>query len=708
MLQNFESGRVENNLKPMGLTKREAFDILELPYGAGPEHIRSSYKRLALQWHPDKHANSEEATRKFQEVASAYKRLTTEECDDEINLSAADMFDLFTHIFQNGMYHFHAGMYDDDDSSYSDGEYEDDLVDGHDEIFQNIAQTLRKKYDRKPNEKVGQPAHSLSEMEAMKNAKELIEEEEREKKKAEKRRTKKKRNKERKKEKQRGKNGKNEKENIQEKNNTKENLTVDSKTLTEVEDKKKNTATTDNTINNNTKLSSGLNDHCVNSTKKLHQSSIKESNSPERQATEDLSGGEEPVWDTSSAFFARAAGRNNSSIPTTSQATVKNNTPVTNSESSQPAKNDIPNSHPSTEQIDPLVLRSRQVAVKGNEMANLGNYQAAVEYFTEAINLDSKDFRFFGNRSYCYDRMGQYEKALQDADVAISLAQDWPKGYFRRGRALTGLKLYSDAEKSFAQVLKLDKHCEDAMFELARVRVQQLEEMGFAQNQSEAAIQAYGTVQAALEALLAGKVKMPVSSEIYVSDGEDDQQRKQRRYSESTSEGESPCRSLWVGNINPEVVSERHLLQLFSRCGRVDTVRILPKRYCAFVNYDNHDSAAVALEKLQGYELGGESILLRYPNNTGSPGSQNVPVASNNVGATKKKFDGSSDPRLAASKLSGPVNGDECYFWRTTGCYFAEKCKFKHVPESKGVDLRKVEAKYGGKLRVTPPNEGNI
>ena len=36
-------------------------------------------------------------------------------------------------------------------------------------------------------------------------------------------------------------------------------------------------------------------------------------------------------------------------------------------------------------------------------------------------------------------------------------------------------QLYSDAEKSFAQVLKLDKHCEDAMFELARVRVQQLE-----------------------------------------------------------------------------------------------------------------------------------------------------------------------------------------------------------------------------------------
>lgn len=32
-----------------------------------------------------------------------------------------------------------------------------------------------------------------------------------------------------------------------------------------------------------------------------------------------------------------------------------------------------------------------------------------------------------------------------------------------------------------------------------------VKEMGFPQNQSEAAIQAFGTVQAALEALLAGK-----------------------------------------------------------------------------------------------------------------------------------------------------------------------------------------------------------
>lgn len=49
-------------------------------------------------------------------------------------------------------------------------------------------------------------------------------------------------------------------------------------------------------------------------------------------------------------------------------------------------------------------------SVRGNEMANLGHYSAAVDLFSEAIRLDPRDFRFFGNRSYCFDRLGQFEK----------------------------------------------------------------------------------------------------------------------------------------------------------------------------------------------------------------------------------------------------------------------------------------------------------
>lgn len=39
-------------------------------------------------------------------------------------------------------------------------------------------------------------------------------------------------------------------------------------------------------------------------------------------------------------------------------------------------------------------------------------------------------------------------------------------------------------------------------------------------------------------------------------------------------------------------------------------------------------------------------------------------------------------------KLSGPVNGNECYFWRTTGCLYADKCRYEHIKKNKGIDKK--------------------
>jgi protein JSN1 len=55
-------------------------------------------------------------------------------------------------------------------------------------------------------------------------------------------------------------------------------------------------------------------------------------------------------------------------------------------------------------------------------------------------------------------------------------------------------------------------------------------------------------------------------------------------------EEEEPSRILWVGNIGPDV-TEKELGQEFSQYGKIESLRILHHRYCAFVNFEDEKSA---------------------------------------------------------------------------------------------------------------------
>lgn len=296
--------------------------------------------------------------------------------------------------------------------------------------------------------------------------------------------------------------------------------------------------------------------------------------------------------------------------------------------------------------MDPEMMRHRQaqargMAMQGNDAAAQGLHQKAVKLFTQAAAFDPSDHRFLGNRSFCYEQLKQYDRALSDAEKAIELSSEWPKGYFRRGRALLGLGMLMEAEDSFSRVLKLDPECQEAQEEISNVQRTRLTEMGFTNEQATQAIAKYKQVQAALDALLSGEFHDATSS-IFYSDGEEEADAAEpvRMYISAASLPKKPAppphqddikmnpknpqglTSLWVGNVLPEV-TEKELQKLFSKYGHVSSVRQLKEKFCAFVNFTDSSSAGRAMTGLQGHTVSGQRLLIKFPDNpiTANPAS---------------------------------------------------------------------------------------
>lgn len=429
-----------------------------------------------------------------------------------------------------------------------------------------------------------------------------------------------------------------------------------------------------------------------------------------------------------------------------------------------------------------VIVKSRQFAIEGNALANQGLYSEAVAQFTKAIELDSSDFRFYGNRSFCFERQGSYAEALADAEEAIKMAPEWPKGYFRKGKALTGSKNFAEAEEAYLQVLKLDSKCPDAKLELTEVRVQRLMEMGFKKQQAAEGIRRCETVEAALESILNNQVPEGNIQDVVASSEDEEAAKGTNSTSASSTNSSSKIEantgkqqskkqkqqkaplppipqhhyeqaqrqillnkqqdvvkmnprnpegltSLWVGNVLPEAKQET-LVKLFSKYGQLQSVKCIPEKFCAFINFANKDCAGRAMENLQGADLFGQKLLIKFPDHPVNPANgEKIPTKNstkssqqsrNNAlsslqsskqahpGTTNHNSVSASSSSMAANTIggiagqsnagclnsssnprtTGPVNGDECYFWRTTGCQFTGTCRYKHIPDHKGIDRK--------------------
>ena len=61
------------------------------------------------------------------------------------------------------------------------------------------------------------------------------------------------------------------------------------------------------------------------------------------------------------------------------------------------------------------------------EACSRGEFELAVELYTDAINLDPQNHVLYGNRSAAFIRTRQFERALEDGRYAVQLQPNWSK-----------------------------------------------------------------------------------------------------------------------------------------------------------------------------------------------------------------------------------------------------------------------------------------
>ncbi|KAL6637449.1 hypothetical protein ACP70R_025021 [Stipagrostis hirtigluma subsp. patula] len=101
-------------------------------------------------------------------------------------------------------------------------------------------------------------------------------------------------------------------------------------------------------------------------------------------------------------------------------------------------------------------MRKSELRQKADDASERRDYLSASAFYTQAVRIDPYDATLFSDRSLCWLRTGDGNRALQDATRCEMLRPKWPKAYYQQGKALVLLKEYEKACKVLSRGLELD------------------------------------------------------------------------------------------------------------------------------------------------------------------------------------------------------------------------------------------------------------
>ncbi|NXD31972.1 TTC31 protein, partial [Spelaeornis formosus] len=292
------------------------------------------------------------------------------------------------------------------------------------------------------------------------------------------------------------------------------------------------------------------------------------------------------------------------------------------------------------------IEQSLALAGHGIEAAQLGQHTEAVWAFTVALELNPQEHRLLGNRSYCLEKLGRYQEALEDAEAALALQPGWPKGCFRKGKALQGLQRYAEAMHTFEELLLQDGTYAEARMQLEACRALLQVRLPFPTPQPcplSCCVPHASPLSPHSSAATPGSCQDTGDKSVTRDSAETPTKGLERKPAVASghptlppshparsvclgSGGVPACRSagsddtsmalgrdcfpLWVGNITSHI-NEKVLRRAFGRFGEIRSMRLLPERHCAFINFCGKTEAEEAFKAMQGATVEDCKLLLQ-------------------------------------------------------------------------------------------------
>ncbi|GAQ92217.1 hypothetical protein KFL_009480040 [Klebsormidium nitens] len=118
----------------------------------------------------------------------------------------------------------------------------------------------------------------------------------------------------------------------------------------------------------------------------------------------------------------------------------------------------MPRNAESAEKSSKKAIDAEQLKALGNAAFARKDYDAAVEYYSQALDIDNENAILYANRGQALLNQVRYVSALDDANRAVSLNPTWWKAHAKRAQASVALGHFQSAVEASEEALKLQPH----------------------------------------------------------------------------------------------------------------------------------------------------------------------------------------------------------------------------------------------------------